>query len=436
MTTSGLATEDSGDETSSGPGTTDDTTTTEGTTGPSSECGNDMIEGEEVCDGTDLDHLACGSQGFDGGQLACADDCMSFDTSGCVYFTCGNGVLDGSDICDGADLGGATCQSIGMNFDGGTLGCENNCRAFDTSECSTCGNVIVEGDEPCDGVALLGHSCEDEGFEYGQLGCLADCTDFDTSGCGLCGDGSIGGAESCDGADLAGQTCASLGLTGGTLGCTASCTFDFTMCEIPGTPFGSDVGYNGFMLQPGVLPCDDISATGTPTLLTDDSALEVPMGFQFPVYGVLQSNITIQSNGTIRWGDNTYLTYNNTCLPSATAPSTNVLYVFWDDLNPSLGLGEVYYQTLGMPGAQRFVVQWDTANFGGDTVDLMRLQAMFHEATGQIDVCYVDTINAGNTANSGAEATAGIQLDSTTGLQFSCNTPDLTDGTQLMYVPI
>ena len=65
----------------------------------------------------------------------------------------------------------------------------------------------------------------------------------------------------------------------------------------------------------------------------------------------------------------------------------------------------------------------------------MRLQAMFHEATGQIEVCYVDTINAGNSADSGAEATAGIQLDSANGLQFSCDTPDLTDGTLLLYIP-
>lgn len=436
-TTSGALPGSSGEESSTGAGpeATDDTTTSDDpSTGPGYECGNDEIEGDEVCDGADLDNLGCASQGFDGGVLTCEDDCSGYDTSACVYFTCGNGVTDGSDVCDGDDLGGQTCQSLG--FDSGTLSCENNCRALDTSGCGTCGNVITDGGEPCDGVALLGHTCVDEGFEYGQVACLPDCSGFDPSGCGMCGDDSVGGTESCDGPDLAGESCASLGLTGGVLGCTASCTYDYTMCEIPGTPFGSDVGYNGFVLQPGILPCDDISATGTPTGLTDDDQVEVPMGFTFPVYGVNYSSLTIQSNGTIRWGDNMYLSYTNSCLPTATNPSTNVLYVFWDDLNPSTGAGEVHYQTLGMPGDQRFVVQWDTANFAGDSADLMRFQAMFHEASGQIDVCYVDTINGGNSADNGAEATSGIQQDSANGFNFNCNTPDLVDGTQLMYIPI
>ena len=66
----------------------------------------------------------------------------------------------------------------------------------------------------------------------------------------------------------------------------------------------------------------------------------------------------------------------------------------------------------------------------------MRFQAMFHEASGQIDVCYVDTINGGNSADNGAEATSGIQQDSANGFEFSCNMPDLVDGTQLFYIPI
>ena len=68
--------------------------------------------------------------------------------------------------------------------------------------------------------------------------------------------------------------------------------------------------------------------------------------------------------------------------------------------------------------------------------DLMRFQAVMHEGTGIIDVCYVDTINAVNVGNNGAEATSGIQRDSATGFDFSCDTPDLVDGTQLLYIPL
>jgi hypothetical protein len=48
----------------------------------------------------------------------------------------------------------------------------------------------------------------------------------------------------------------------------------------------------------------------------------------------------------------------------------------------------------------------------------------------------VDTINAGNSGDAGAEATAGIQRDPAVALQHSCNAPALTDGRQLAYVPL
>lgn len=153
------------------------------------------------------------------------------------------------------------------------------------------------------------------------------------------------------------------------------------------------------------------------------------------MYGTDFVNVAIESNGGLHFGDNTYLTLANECLPSAAAPSTNNLYVFWDDLNPATGSGEIWYEALGDPGNQRFVVQWDTAHFGGDGVDFIRVQAMLMESTGQIIVCYPDTLSAGNIGDNGAEATSGIQRDSVEGFDFSCNTPDLVNGLQLLYIP-
>jgi hypothetical protein len=40
------------------------------------------------------------------------------------------------------------------------------------------------------------------------------------------------------------------------------------------------------------------------------------------------------------------------------------------------------------------------------------------------------------TGTSGAEATAGVQQDSMNALEFSCSTPDLTTGRQLLYIPL
>jgi hypothetical protein len=49
--------------------------------------------------------------------------------------TCGDNVVDGDDQCDGGDLAGATCQSLGYTL-GGLLGCTAGC-AYDTSGCVT-----------------------------------------------------------------------------------------------------------------------------------------------------------------------------------------------------------------------------------------------------------------------------------------------------------
>ena len=314
--------------------------------------------------------------------------------------------------------------------------CAANCTAFDFSVCGNCGNDVTDGDEVCDGISVNGATCDDLGFDSGTVGCTADCSAFVTDGCGTCGDGILDPDETCDTDLLGGETCASLGLSGGDLACSDVCQYDIQGCDIAGFLFGSDTGYNGYSFEPPTLPCDDISATGTLAALTDDSVFEAPIGFTFPFYGTDFDMVAIESNGALHFGSADYLTLANTCLPSATLPSDTNIYVFWDDLNPLNGPGAVRYQTLGTPGDARFIVQWDTAHFAGDSTDFIRVQAMLDEATGQITVCYPDTLSANNIGDNGAEATSGIQQSSLNGFDFSCNTPDLVSGLQLFYVPL
>lgn len=47
-------------------------------------CGDDAINGAEVCDGQVLGGRTCEGEGFASGTLACALDCMALDTSACV----------------------------------------------------------------------------------------------------------------------------------------------------------------------------------------------------------------------------------------------------------------------------------------------------------------------------------------------------------------
>ena len=217
---------------SGGSSSTDPTATTQAddSTGSVPGCGNDAVEGDELCDGTDLGSATCESQGFDGGTLACAEDCSALDTSGCTSFVCGNGAVEGDELCDGMNLDGATCESQG--FDGGTLLCTLDCLGLNIDGCTVCGDVIVEAPEVCDGVALFGETCQSQGFDSGELACLPDCTGYDVTGCGECGNGIIEATEECDTADLGGETCLSQGLGNGALGCTIGCQFNVAGCEL------------------------------------------------------------------------------------------------------------------------------------------------------------------------------------------------------------
>jgi len=68
----------------------------------STTCGDGVIEGSEVCDRSELDGQDCTDHLFGCGTLACAEDCLSFVTTGCSNSCCflpGTKVLlaDGSD---------------------------------------------------------------------------------------------------------------------------------------------------------------------------------------------------------------------------------------------------------------------------------------------------------------------------------------------------
>jgi hypothetical protein len=143
-------------------------------------CGNDMMEGTEMCDGTDVGELSCADEGFTHGEIICTDDCLGYSTDGC--HVCGNGMLDGPETCDGGVPVEATCANSGKTE--GTLSCN-------------------------------------------ETTCM-----LDLSGCSLCGDGDVEGTESCDSAELGDATCASIGFGGGTLACSdEDCTFDVSACE-------------------------------------------------------------------------------------------------------------------------------------------------------------------------------------------------------------
>jgi hypothetical protein len=110
----------------------------------------------------------------------CPEDC-----------TCGDDVLDPNEECDGSQLGGETCRSLGHG--GGALGCTDGCD-FDETACYECGDGVAHPPEECDGDDLSGESCESLGYGGGMLACGSDCA-FDTSACASCGNGTCDEGE-------------------------------------------------------------------------------------------------------------------------------------------------------------------------------------------------------------------------------------------------
>lgn len=131
------------------------------------ECGNNQIDLGESCDGNnwgDVDD--CTDYGFDDGTLACRapntyKEC-TFDTSGCFNESsttepeCGNNLLESGEQCDGDEWGKVrSCTYFG--FDAGTLRCID--CSFDTDDCYN--NVECNEDRDCkDGYECVDDLCE------------------------------------------------------------------------------------------------------------------------------------------------------------------------------------------------------------------------------------------------------------------------------------
>jgi hypothetical protein len=193
-------------------------------------------EGEDGDDGTGGD--GTGDGGSDGGDDGSGDDGGGGD--GGTSAECGNDVLEYGEECDGAEVGGTRCADFespsGMPFGGGFLGCDEDCT-FNVDQCTWCGDGETTDGEVCDGNDLNDQDCGSQGFDGGSLVCAADCQDFDTVACTVCGNDVVESDEQCDGVDLAELTCVTEGFPSGTIACDTSCMLDVSGCTFMESTF-------------------------------------------------------------------------------------------------------------------------------------------------------------------------------------------------------
>jgi len=233
---------------------------------PVADCGNNVIEDPEVCDGTDFGGLTCLDFGFEVvGELTCGFDgegnpCSQITLDQCLPL-CGNFELDPGETCENVIISPpdppvfnnncrpdfcTSCGDSNLDFqeecDDGNLDNDDGCSEFCLIE-QFCGDGSIDLGEDCEGEDLNGRDCLSLGFDGGSLSCSASCG-YDTSACtGLgpeCGDGVATGLEACDGEDLLEQSCIDLGFIGGILSCNGSCKLDKSACTSPGPFCGAE----------------------------------------------------------------------------------------------------------------------------------------------------------------------------------------------------
>jgi hypothetical protein len=173
----------------------------------------------------------------------------------------------------------------------------------------------------------------------------------------------------------------------------------------------------------------DISATGTPVSLSDDSyTAAIPLGIPFFFYGQPKSSIYIGSNGLLGFNTTSLSTFSNSALPNVNYPN-DIICPFWDDLYPPAG-GSIYYES--QPGLGRFIVQYQgIQHFGGSAPYTFQVILW---SNGEIHYQYLD-VTAGGTGS----VTVGVE-NSAGSIGLMANYQNggsaIKDGLAMIFAPV
>ena len=144
--------------------------------------------------------------------------------------------------------------------------------------------------------------------------------------------------------------------------------------------------------------------------LGDDTCFTgIPLGFTYTGFGINTSQVSINSNGVLIFGNNCVApgSWNNGPLPSSLS-SDAMLFFFWDDLS-DFSSGEYFeYATFGTAGGRVFNLFFRnrllSSVCGSDPINVM---VSIHESSGLIKASYSGMSGCANIR--GAGATFGFQ---------------------------
>ena len=106
---------------------------------------------------------------------------LSCDGSTVSSNQCGDNIIDPGEECDGTELPYYTCEEIGYYRQSGNIKCTSDCT-IDISACEMqCGDAQIQQEygEDCEGADLNGESCESLGYYGGELACNVDACTYD-----------------------------------------------------------------------------------------------------------------------------------------------------------------------------------------------------------------------------------------------------------------
>ena len=157
----------------------------------------------------------------------------------------------------------------------------------------------------------------------------------------------------------------------------------------------------------------------------DDSAYEIPIGFDFQYYGHTKTNLYISSNGFLAF-DTASAEYENFCIPSTDDPK-QIICSFWDDVDPgnlNTNLfpndGKVYWQLSGSAPDRHLTVEWYKCPHNDDTGARFTFEIILYE-NGDFKSMYKDMQNGTGNYADGRSATLGMDDNSgTRGIDWHC----------------
>lgn len=169
----------------------------------------------------------------------------------------------------------------------------------------------------------------------------------------------------------------------------------------------------------------------------------VPIPFPFDFYSTVYTTMAVQIDGTLffHWRPDEFnrdeMGPNNQPIPSSPPISIRgYIAPFWDDLFQ--WPGRMWYKVVGVAPHRRLVIEYSrTSRFGPYNVlgAPGEFEAILDETTSIITLQYKDADFGHSEVDFGASATVGIQDTTEHGLQYSYNTPSLSNELAIVYVP-